>query len=171
MRPAQGPLVSGIPKHRVGPVAHAGVLRLEHAEIAEPLVQHGRHGGRGIPPRRGRSAAAEGGERRGDDERHLAVVARLLVREVAQPRREEPVAVVEEARGRREDLDVAGPAEALVALRAVGRDRQEVAAHAPHDVLVQALDERVGCLEPARAGHVGVQHDGLDVGGVDLGRQ
>ena len=34
---------------------------------------------------------------------------------------------------------------------------------------MQALDERVGCLEPPRAGHVGVQHDRLDVGGVDVG--
>ena len=42
-----------------------------------------------------------------------------------------------------EHLDVAGPAQALVALRAVGRDVEEVAAHAPDHVLMQPVDQRV----------------------------
>ena len=94
------------------------------------------------------------------DERHDAAARLLLEREVAQPRVEEAAHVVEEARGRREHLDVAGPAQPLVALRAVGREVEEVAAHAPHDVLVQLVDERVRGVEPAGALHVAVQHDG-----------
>ena len=131
-------------------------------------MQHGGHRSRGVSPGGRRADAAERREGCRDDERDLAVVARLLVGEVAQPRGQECVAVVEEARGGREDLDVAGPAEPLVTLRAVGGDRQEVAAHAPHDVLVQAVEHLVRRREPPGAGHVGVQHDGLDVGRVDL---
>ena len=155
-------------QHGVDPVAHAGVLRAQHAIVAEALAQHPRGDRRGIAPRGHGGRAAEARQRGGHDERDVALVARLLEGEVAQPRREESVAVVEEARGRAEDLQVAGPPEALVALRAVGGDREEVAAHPPHDVLVQAIQLRVRGLEPAGAHHVGVQHEGLDVRRVEL---
>ena len=68
----------------------------------------------------------------------------------SQPRGQHAGAVEEERRGRGEDLDVAGPAESLVALRAVGRDVDEVAAHAPDDVLVQAVDELVRASRTSR---------------------
>ena len=103
---------------------------------AAPTGRPSRH----RPTRRRRPGPPKPGQRGRHHERHVAVVAGLLEREVAQPRGEESVAVVEEARGRAEHLDVARPAEALVALRAVGRDREEVAAHAPDDVLVQAVE-------------------------------
>ena len=50
------------------------------------------------------------------------------------------------------DGEVAGPAEPLVALRAVGGHVEEVAAHAPHDVAVQLVEQRVGALERSRCG-------------------
>ena len=58
--------------------------------------------------------------------------------------------VEERARGGRERLGIAGPAEALVALRAIGRHRDEVVALRPDDVLVEASEPRVGaCERPA----------------------
>ena len=55
------------------------------------------------------------------------------------------IAVV--GRGAREDLGVAHPAQALIALRAVGRDAHEVAALAPDDVALKLVDHRVGAGE------------------------
>ena len=75
---------------------------------------------------------------------------------------------MQEGRGGGEDLEVAGPAEALVALRAVGGDVEEVALHPPHHVVVQLGHQRVGDLEAADALHVGVQDLRDDVGRVEL---
>ena len=62
----------------------------------------------------------------------------------------------------REGGDVAGPAEPLVALRAVGRDVEEVAPQAPDDVAVQLVEQLVGALELAGPAQVGVDDDGLE---------
>ena len=70
----------------------------------------------------------------GHHERHLTVVGRLLGGKVQEPVLEECLHVVEERRGRREHGEVAGPAEALVALRAVGGHVEEVAPEPPHHV-------------------------------------
>ena len=86
----------------------------------------------------------------------------------ASQRAEEAGAVEQEAGGRREHLDVAGPAEPLVALRAVGGHVEEVAAHAPDDVLVEPVELRVRRAEPAGAAQVGADHDGLDVLGAQV---
>ena len=74
-----------------------------------------------------------------------------------------PGGVEQEARGRRKHLDVPGPAEPLVALRAVGRHVQEVAAHAPDDVLVELVQVRIGTFEPAGPPQVGADDDGFGV--------
>src|SRR5699024_8177663 len=66
-----------------------------------------------------------------------------------------------------EHLDVAGPAEALVALRAVGGHVQEVAACGPDDVLVQLVHQRFAAPEPTGAAQVGADH----LGGHLLGAQ
>ena len=50
---------------------------------------------------------------------------------------------------RREDLDVAGPSEAFVALRAVGRDIEEVAARL-HGVVLELGRQLVGAGETRR---------------------
>ena len=54
-----------------------------------------------------------------------------------------------EGRGGGEDLDVAGPAEALVPLRAVGGHLQEVRVQAPGDVPVEPVEQGVAGLEGA----------------------
>ena len=75
--------------------------------------------------------------------------------------------VVQERRRRGEHLDVAGPPEPFVALRAVGGHVEEVAPQTPDHVLVQPVDERVRAGEPAGPLHVGVDHLGGDGGGVE----
>ena len=87
----------------------------------------------------------------------------LLKRQVDQPRGQKAVALVQVAGGRGKDLNVAGPPEPLVALRAVGRKVQEVAPHAPDDVVMQPVDQRVRALEPPGPFHVTVDHDRGDV--------
>ena len=59
--------------------------------------------------------------------------------------------------------DVAGPAEPLVALRAVGGDVEEVALLAPDGVGDELVDARVGAFEPAGPGHGGVHDDRFEV--------
>ena len=56
---------------------------------------------------------------------------------------EEVLDVEEEGRGRREDGDVTGPAEPLVALRAVGWHVEEVAARPPHHVAMELVEQLV----------------------------
>src|ERR1051326_6249533 len=74
------------------------------------------------------------------------------------PLREEAGDVHVERGGAREHLRVAGPAEALVALRTVGGDVEEIAALSPDDVLLQPVDQRIGRLE--RPGRLEVRgHD------------
>ncbi len=94
-------------------------------------------------------------------------VGQLLETDVGEPGVEHAHTVVEEAGGGCEDLDVTGPAEAFVALGAVGGNVDEVAAHAPYDVLVQAVDQRFAALEPAGSPHVRV----VDPGGHHVGGQ
>ena len=55
-----------------------------------------------------------------------------------------------EAGGAGEDLGIAGPAQALIALRAVGRDVHEIAFLAPLNVVLQLIDHRIGALEGSR---------------------
>ena len=83
--------------------------------------------------------------------------ARCSAARSTQPVPQEVRDIEEERGGRREDGDVAGPAEPLVALRAVGRHVEEVAAQAPDDVAVQLVEQLVGALELADPPQVGVR--------------
>ena len=71
-----------------------------------------------------------------------APVRELVGGHVPQPLREEAGHVHVEGGGAREDLGVARPAQALVALRAVGGHVEEVALLAPDDVVLELVDER-----------------------------
>src|SRR5699024_4499159 len=87
---------------------------------------------------------------------------------VPQPGGQEPIAVEQIGGSGSEDLNVPGPPEPLVPLRAVGGYRDEVAAHTPHDVLVQTVHPRVGALEPAGAAHITTNDDGGDCFRIEL---
>src|SRR3712207_6112259 len=88
-----------------------------------------------VAPHRGGVWLGEGGGLRvvladvlediGDDEAHHPVGRLLLGGEVPQPVTQEVVHVEQKGSGRRECRDVASPAEALVALRAVGGHVEE----------------------------------------------
>jgi hypothetical protein len=127
--------------------------RTSTSSLPYGLVDGPRHDRRGVRP----SGPAHGhpfalGRDGGilQDVRHDrgdGAVGVLVELEVAQPGHPERLDVEEGARGRRERLRVARPAEPLVALRAVGRERDEVVALRPSDVRVQALEARVGAFE------------------------
>jgi hypothetical protein len=128
----------------VYPGAHAPVLAAQYPGVAEALVHDPRHEHRGVAPAGLRHRL---GERPAQvDPRHEQrdnAVGGLVRGQVLQPRGEKAGAVVEVAGRRREYLEVAGPAEPLVPLRAVGRHVKEVPAHPPHHVLVQLRQQRV----------------------------
>ena len=105
-----------------------------------------------------------------DDEGHHPVGCPLLGGEVDQPVPEEVLDVEEERRGRGEHCDVAGPAEPLVALRAVGGHVEEVAARAPDHVAVQLVEQFVGALELAGPRQLGGDHDSSNAIGGELAR-
>lgn len=86
--------------------------------------------------------------------------------DILQPPTEESSGVVYEIRRTRKGIDIPSPAESLIALRAVSRDREEVATHRPDDVLVEFVKERVRAVEEPRPLQVRVDHDGRDRVGV-----
>ena len=99
--------------------------------------------------------------------RHIvrdAAVLELFCGQVAQPLEGEARDVVEEGRGRDEELPVAGPACPL-ALRAVGGDLARVVAERPLRDVVQRVDPLVAAAEPPGAPEVGVHHHPGDVVG------
>ena len=71
--------------------------------------------------------------------RHAAVVLVLLKEHIVQILLEEGGGMHVEAGGAGEGLRVAGPAQALVALGAVGWDIDKISSLAPYDIFVQAV--------------------------------
>src|SRR5437588_8307920 len=100
----------------VNPRTHALELGGQDARLAVALVEYPRDDHRGITPggRRDRRQRQDVGNDEGNDSR-----GSLLGGKVRQPRGEEAGGVVEEAGRGRECQDVAGPAQALVTLRAI----------------------------------------------------
>ena len=128
----------------------------QHAGVAPPVDGHQGHGG-------GKAEALRG-HHVGD-----AAAGPLLGAHVAQPLVEKAAHVKVEAGRRREDRDVARPAQALVALRAVGGDVHQVGLCAPEDVALQAVDHLVGAGKAAHGGKIGIQRDGGELDLLGLG--
>ena len=142
------PGVTGQTIDEVDPRAHAVVLIGQDPGVAVVEVHRPRHDHRGISPRRRREvgeSALHPGHEVGD-----VPLVRLLGCQVAKPAGERSVGGVQAQRRRREDLDVAGPSDPLVALRAVRRQVDEVVAHAPHDVRVQLVEPCVRASRTSR---------------------
>ena len=147
------------------PIFHALVLAGKKAGIAVDFVDSPRADGGGIPP----GGCAEIVD--GDDVWHRlrnALFDGLFGGDVAQPFCKEGRDVVVERRRAAEDLRIPRPAEALVALRAVGGKIEEVAPLPPDDVLLQAVYKGVFAGEGARLLHIGVQHEEGEIFGADL---
>ncbi len=132
---------------------HGGEGLGQGLPVAVGLPGRPRHPDGGVTPERGRVLAAELLVRRHeldhvrDHEGHHPVGRALLGVKITEPVAEEPAGIEKEDRGRGEDRQVAGPAQPLVALRAVGRHVDEVAALPPDHVAVQLIEHRVGALE------------------------
>ena len=107
-----------------------------------------------LPRRAAVHVAQEARHRRRD-----VAVRALRIVDVVLPFGEERRDIHVERRCAHEHLRVAGPAQALVALRAVRGHFQEVAALAPLDVVLELVQERVRARELARRRRVRVQHD------------
>ena len=133
---------------------HRVPVALDEAEIAVAAPGDPRHDHAGVGPGR-RAVALEHQPRR-----HVGVraVGRLRVEDVVAPLGDEGADVHVQRRGGEEDLRIGEPAQALVALRAVGGNGDEVAALAPVDVAPELVDQLVRALEPSGARRVGV-HD------------
>ena len=71
--------------------------------------------------------------------------------QIGQQGGQETSGVIEKSCGWSKDLYISGPAKSLGALWAVAGNIQEVITHAPNDVLVEAVEERIRACEPADA--------------------
>ena len=78
---------------------------------------------------------------------------------VPEPLAEERGNVHIECGGGTEDLRIAGPAETLVTLRAVGRDFKEIVALSPADIAVKLIDFRLPALKGAGCLQLRMQYD------------
>ena len=155
----------GVVADEIGDVAlHRVPVALEDPHVAVALVDHPRDDHPGVRPG-GRTVALERQPRR---DVGIRALRRLGVEDVVAPFGDEGGDVHVERRARQEHLRVGQPAEPLVALRAVRRDRQEVAALAPCDVAPQAVDHVARALEPPRPRRVRVDHAARD--GLQRGR-
>ena len=124
---------------------HRGILPLEQPAVAVDLVDRPGADDAGVGP--GRAAVVTGDlDRR--DHRELAVGA-LAVGQVDQPLGEERLDVAVQGGRADVDLGIAGPAQPLVALGAVGRDVDEVGPLRPVDIAVKLVEHRVGTGELA----------------------
>ena len=158
-------VVLGVQADVLHPVFHALVLAGKKAGIAVDFVDSPRADGGGIAP----GGCAEIVD--GDDVWHRlrnALFDGLFGGDVAQPFCKEGRDVIVERRRAAEDLRIPRPAEALVALRAVGGKIEEVAPLPPDDVLLQAVDKGVFTGEGARLLHIGVQDEEGEIFGAHL---
>ena len=152
---AQPQAVRTVRAHIIDPAAHRGVLLNQHLAVAVGLVDLPRADDRRVRP----AARAAVHPLLGRDHMLDFTVGRLADGQIAQPFFEKSADVVNIGRGACEHLRVTRPAQPLVALRTVGRHVHKVAALTPDDVFKQAVDVRVGALEPARAFHIGKNDD------------
>ena len=144
---------------------HAGQLPRQHLAVAVGDVHRPRHDRGGVRPAGAAERELAVAEDVGDDAGHGAVGG-LVVREVDEPARPEGARVEQGARRGCEGLRVAGPAEPLVALRAVGRHGDEVVPLRPPDVLVEPGE--VGVRAGEAPSDRGVAADGEDLGRHEL---
>ena len=147
----------------VDPQAHVFKLTAEHRPVAVEQVERPWDERGGVAPGAGAvgalvaaEVAADLIEHVGHDVRHGAVQFALLQQHVVQEFFIERGRVHRQRGGGGEDMRVARPAHALVALRTIGRRVEEVADLAPERVLNQAVHLRVGGFNFARHRKVGM---------------
>ena len=142
----------------LNPPGHRLVMLFDDAPVAVHAVDGPRHDDAGVSP--GRRAVSRSDQTRGHVRERAA--GGLGVAHVPHPLGEEGGDVHVVCGGPYEDLGVPQPAQPFVALGAVGRDAQEVAALSPPDVALELVDHGVGALELADRRRVGMQDDAGD---------
>ena len=134
------------------------VVLIEKARVTVAEVDRPRANDCGVLPCRTAIRRKAGCAARGGDPRRYGSILRLRIGDVGLPFREEPRDIHVERRRADEHLGVTHPSQPLVALRAIGWHFEEIPALPPLDVVLKLIDERIGALEVARRGCVGMEH-------------
>ena len=140
---------------------HRGVVFPDELAVAILEIKLPGDDDAGLHPAHG-TPALRGTLRRNADIGHeirIAAVLGLAVAERMEPAGEEGIDVHVVGGGAHEHLRITHPAETLVALRAVGRNREEVAALAPDDVLVEPVHVGIRRLKAAQLPAHRFQHE------------
>ena len=141
--------------HVIDPALHHRVGKGELLPVAVILPQ--RHGQEGADV-----APGAGGIRLVADVRYIVghgpAQCLLFVHQVLLELVEEGPGIHVIAGCRRKDLRIARPAQALIALGAVGGHVQEIGLESPDRIFVQPVDLRVAGTDAAGPVHVGIQH-------------
>ena len=145
-------------------LVHCFPVLVDDADIAELLPHYPGHDDAGIGPAEAHHIASVLGGRGYSGEGSVFVAA---VTHITHPLVEESISIREECSGLGEHLGIRRPAQALIALRAVGRNRQVVGALAPDGVGYQLVHQLVSgnygsCLQVLADGSHGHGLDALD---------
>jgi len=132
------------PAHVLDPGLHAGILHLQNTPVAIHLVHRpgNDHGGIGPAGRTARKPSRKGRQDVGHDMGYSSfrtLIGRYITQPLGKKAADQPV---EHGRPGKH-LGVARPSQPLVALRTVGGHVQEVALHAPLDVELKPVQQRV----------------------------
>ena len=127
----------------IDPRAHTRILALEDSSVAIREVHRPGNDDRGVGPARGAREACRVAAQWIRNHPGYTAARVLIRRHIRQPLREETGDVHVERGSAREHLGISRPSETLVALRAVSRHVEKIAALTPDDVAMQLVEQRV----------------------------
>ena len=145
----------------IHPCLHHGQMLLQQLFVAVGFVQLPGDDAGGIAPGGGDTGGMLHGH--GNDTTDNAVFLSLINGHIAQPLFHELLNIEVDGGGAAEHLGVAGPAQTLVTLGAVGGDVQIVGLLTPDDVVIQLVDLFVAAAVRTGALHIGIDGDGGEV--------
>src|SRR5215216_5779894 len=119
----------GLPYNPINPGTHALELVYQDRSITEMLIKDPGNDHRRVSPCRCPQCWTTDYIR--NDRRDSALQLNLLGGEILEPGGEKPIGVIQEGCCWGKDLEVPGPTETLITLRAIGWDIEEIAAHTP----------------------------------------
>ena len=83
----------------------------------------------------------------------------LVIRQIAEPFFKKGFYIVIECSSSNEDLGIARPADALIALRTIGRHIEEVATLSPDYISLKTVDEWIRAFKCSSLLHIGAKHN------------
>ena len=150
----------------IDPRAHARILALEQAPVAIRQVHRPGNDDGDIGPTGGAREVGRVTAQWIRNHPRDTAAGILIGRHIGQPLREEAGDVHVERGSPREHLGISRPAETLVALRAVRRHVEKIAALTPDDVPLQLVEQRVRGYETPRLREIGRDRDARDGGRI-----